>query len=115
MASVHLHRLMGAAAVAAAAAVASGCVGGTDPASDITTTTAVLNAHGHTDKGPASWWWEYSDVKVNLGTAKGVRVCGSAVGSTARCGPASSSTDVKLSQKVANPQPATTYWFRACG
>ena len=115
MASVHLHRLVGAAAVAAAAVVMSGCVGGTDPATEITTTSAVLNAHGHTNNGPAYWWWEYSDVKVNLGTTKGGRVCGSANDQTARCGPASSSTDVNLSQKVTNLQPATTYWFRACG
>jgi hypothetical protein len=98
-----------------AAFLIAGCVGQTDPATQITATGATLNAHGHTDNGPAYWWWEYSDVKANLGTPRGARVCGTAIGPGAHCGPAQATNDVHLETRVEDLRPGTTYYFRACG
>ena len=97
----------------------SACVGDTDPADKISSYSARLNAHGRTNDGPAKWWWEYSTVKANLGTASDKEVCGSlkpvGVAPDARCGPASVSTDVPLSFTLTELTADTTYYFRACG
>ena len=55
---------------------AVGCAGNTDPATNVTNVSAQLNAHGHTTGEPATWWWEYSTVQANLGTASDTEVCG---------------------------------------
>jgi Ca2+-binding RTX toxin-like protein len=85
----------------------TGCVGDTDPAAPVRGTRAQLNAHGHTNNGPAYWWWEY-------GTSQSAVTNGSGTDTLHR-GPASSDNDVKLSEIVKGLQPATTYYFRACG
>lgn len=41
-----------------AVAVLAGCVGDTDPATDVRAHPATLNAHVYTNDGPATWWWE---------------------------------------------------------
>ena len=69
-----------------------GCVGNTDPATNITNLSAKLNAHGFTNNGPATWWWEYDTVKSDLGTANDSEVCGNPPEADKRCGPASGGT-----------------------
>jgi phosphodiesterase/alkaline phosphatase D-like protein len=93
----------------------AGCVGNTDPATNVTTVSAKLNAHGRTNNGPAVWWWEYATNASNLGTAADVEVCGYPPEPDKRCGPAASSNDVALSTTVTGLRPDTTYYFRACG
>jgi sugar lactone lactonase YvrE len=90
-----------------------GCVGDTDPATDVTNVSATLNGHGRTTGQPATWWWEYSSNKSDLGTAKDTEVCGEEA--DRRCGPASSPNDVALHNSVDGLTPNTTYWFRFCG
>ena len=101
--------------LAVTSVVLVGCVGDTDPATDVTSTTATLHAHGRTNDGPAYWWWEFAEAEASLGTANGSRACGDATGANARCGPASSANDVKLSQAISNLKPGKAYFFRACG
>ena len=95
-----------------------GCVGNTDPATNITNLSAKLNAHGFTNNGPATWWWEYDTVKSDLGTANDSEVCGNPPEADKRCGPASGGTpgsQVPLGLTVTGLTPNTTYYFRACG
>ncbi len=82
-------RLLTLSAVLSVALVIAGCVGGTDPATNVTNVSAQLNGHGYTNDGPATWWWEYSTVKANLGTASDTEVCGYPPEADKRCGPAS--------------------------
>lgn len=90
-----------------ALALLAGCVGDTDPASRVSGTQAKLNAHGRTDNGPARWWWEYAQSEAAVRNGQGIK--------TPRRGPASSSSDVQLSETIQGLQPARYYWFRACG
>ena len=89
------------------ACVLAGCVGDTDPASNVRATQAQLNAHGRTNNGPASWWWEYGVNRSTVAGGGGTR--------TPRQGPASSPNDVNLSTVVRNLDPDQAYFFRACG
>jgi hypothetical protein len=89
------------------------CVGGTDPATNVRATQARLHAHGHTNDGPAEWWWEYSASRPTLESGGAPKVCGTEP--DGRCGPASSSAEVRLSTLVTGLSPDTTYHFRACG
>ena len=89
------------------------CSGGTDPATNVTNLSATLNAHGHTTGVAATWWWEYSTNKADLGTENDTEVCGQEADN--RCGPGTSSSDVPLHVSVTGLRPDTTYWFRACG
>jgi hypothetical protein len=101
--------------------VLASCAGATDPASNVTHVSAQLNAHGYSNDGPATWWWEYDTVKVELGTANDTEVCGSGAGPKEpdnRCGPAtggSQSNPIPVNVVVSGLQPDTTYYFRACG
>jgi hypothetical protein len=99
-------------AVVVAALVWAGCAGNTDPATNVTNLSAQLNAHGHTTGKPSVWWWEYSTVQANLGTATDTEVCGNST----RCGPAQAdnSGDIPVSVTVTGLTPDTTYYFRAC-
>jgi hypothetical protein len=108
-------RAVAFAGLAVTSVALAGCIGDTDPATDVTSTTATLHAHGRTNDGPAYWWWEFAEAESSLGSANGLRICGNATGADARCGPASSSNDVKLSQAVSNLKPGKAYFFRACG
>lgn len=99
--------------VVVAATGLAACVGGTDPATNVRATQARLHAHGHTNDGPAEWWWEYSSSRPALQSGGGTRVCGTEP--DGRCGPASSAAEVRLSTLVTGLTPDTTYHFRACG
>lgn len=109
-------RRLGIAAVVGVAGLAvAGCVGNTDPATNITNVSAKLNAHGRTNNGPAVWWWEYATAASALGTGSDLEVCGYPSEPDKRCGPAASPNDVPLSTTVTGLSPNTTYYFRACG
>jgi hypothetical protein len=105
--------------VAAGALLAlSACAGDTQPASHVKATQAQLNARGHTDKGPATWWWEYSTSQQALLAGQGTQVCGVGTGPKEpdkRCGPGEAATDVDLNVVVGGLSPSTDYYFRACG
>jgi hypothetical protein len=101
-------------ALLAVAACLSACVGSTESATDVASSSARLNAKGYADDGPARWWWEYDSVRADLGTANDIEVCNQST----RCGPASAgsaSSPVPLNTVVSGLTPATTYYFRACG
>jgi NHL repeat len=109
------HTILAALAMALALA---GCVGNTDPATNITTTSAQLNAHGYTDDGPATWWWEYDSRREDIGTANDTEVCGNPPEPDRRCGPAeggSAQNQIPVSVRVTKLTPNDTYFFRACG
>ena len=92
----------------------SACVGSTEPATNVTSSSAQLNAKGYANDGPARWWWEYDTVQADLGTANDTEVCGQGT----RCGPAtagSASSPISVNTVVTGLAPATTYYFRACG
>src|SRR5918999_4598867 len=79
------------------------CVGQTDPATNVTNVSAKLNAHGYTNDGPATWWWEYDTVRADLGTASDTEVCGFPPEADRRCGPAEGGTaqnQIPLSVRV---------------
>ena len=104
--------------VAALALGLSACVGDTDPATNVTNVSAQLNAHGHTDGGPATWWWEYATVQADLGTANDTEVCGgTGPRQPDRCGPAARGRTRSTLNTSSSPglTPNTTYYFRACG
>ncbi len=101
-----MRRVAVLAALVAAGALA-GCVGDTRSASTVRATQAQLNAYGHTDNGPAYWWWEYATTRRAVDNGQGTK--------TPRQGPASSAEDVSVNAVVKNLDPAQTYYFRACG
>ena len=88
-------------------ALLSGCLGDTDPASHLRATRAQLNAHGRTNNGPATFWWEYGTRRTAVAGGQGTR--------TPRRGPATSAAEVPLSEAVNGLQPDQPYYFRACG
>jgi Ca2+-binding RTX toxin-like protein len=92
--------------VAVMVLVAAGCVGGTDSATDVKAHSAKLWAHGRTDNGPAYWWWEYGTTRKAVEQGLGTK--------TARSGPASSATDVRVSKTVTGLDRVQSYYFRAC-
>jgi hypothetical protein len=51
------------------------CVGDTDPATNIGSNSATLNAHGYTNDGPARWWWEYSANRATVENDQAPEVC----------------------------------------
>ena len=93
--------------VAAAAAVVlltcAGCYGTTDPATQITQSSARFNAHGAANRGPATAYFEYEPTN---GTGF-VRT------TFERSWPAGASGS--FSEDVSGLLPATPYTFRLCG
>jgi Ca2+-binding RTX toxin-like protein len=87
--------------------VLAGCIGDTTDATDVRSTQAQLNARGHTNNGPAYWWWEYGTTRAAVKAGTGTK--------TPRQGPAASPTDVNVNTVVKNLAPSQAYYFRACG
>lgn len=103
-----IRRVLTAPVLVGAVAVLAGCVGNTDPATDVRATQAQLNAHGHTNNGPASWWWEYGTSRSSVANGQGTQ--------TPHQGPASSGTsDVSLNSVVKGLDKSQAYYLRACG
>jgi hypothetical protein len=79
----------------------SACVSGaTDPATDVTATTATLNAHGSAGGQPRTWWFEYGRTTSYGSRTPGGSVPGNFSGSVA--------------EEVTGLQPSTLYHFRIC-
>jgi hypothetical protein len=103
-----VRRVLSVVALVGAVALLTGCVGNTDLATDVRATQAQLNAHGHTNNGPASWWWEYGISRGAVSNGQGTQ--------TPHAGPASSgSSDVSLKTVVKGLDRSQSYYFRACG
>jgi Ca2+-binding RTX toxin-like protein len=94
-------------ALMAAASILAGCVGDTDQATDVRAHQAQLNAHGHTNNGPAYWWWEWATTRKAVANGQGTK--------TPKQGPASAATDVSLHTTLTNLDNDQAYYFRACG
>lgn len=84
-----------------------GCIGTTEPPTDLRSTRVDLHARGHTNNGPASWWWEYGEVRRGVVNGQGTK--------TPRQGPASSAADVYLTWRLNALDPGQRYYYRACG
>lgn len=87
-------------------AVLAGCVGDTQPPSGVQANQVDLQARGRTDNGPASWWWEYGEVRKRVKNGQGTK--------TPRQGPAASATDFSVSWRVTGLDEGQTYFYRAC-
>jgi hypothetical protein len=83
--------------------VLAGCYGSTEPATDVGTKTATLNAQGKANNGPATAFFEY--------WVRG------ASGSTQQTDPAHVPAGAQgaFSEKVTGLDPDTSYSFRLCG
>jgi hypothetical protein len=91
-----------------AGAALSACAASTDPATDVGSTTARLNAHGHTDSTPAHFEFQYARNAALLGTADQF--------TTPVRGPIPPHVpDVSFGEQVKALRPATSYAFRVCG
>jgi hypothetical protein len=104
--------LVAAVAVLGALAVA-GCAATTDPPSDVTASSAVLQAKGRTDSTPAHYYFQYSVNPNALGTGFGQQ--------TPTRGPIPAGVQtsggglVPFSEAVSGLKPATTYYYQVCG
>ncbi len=91
----------------------AGCAASTDPASDLTASSATLNAQGRTDSTPAHFYFEYSTAANALGTGFGLQ--------TPTRGPIPAGTSgpngrlLPFSEQVSGLKPSTTYYYRVCG
>jgi hypothetical protein len=90
----------------------NGCYAATDPAANVGSWTAVLNANGYTDSSPAHFYFEYAAAKADLGTPQALRTPTRQIPANVR---ASDGKGFPFSEKVSPLEPATTYWFRICG
>ncbi len=91
------------AAVSVVALVGSGCYGSTEPATNITSTSATLNAHGTANNGPAVTVFNYRPTNNP----------GGGFLSPPLHWPAGASGS--FSQKVEDLFPNTEYMFQLCG
>jgi hypothetical protein len=106
-------RLAISALVTGAACLAlTGCVGITDPATNVASTSARLNAHGHTDATSARYSFRYDTDPAALSTTVASR--------TPRRGPVpphvpAGGGDVAFSETVTGLEPGRTYFYEVCG
>src|ERR1700733_11724689 len=107
-----VRRLLAVVAVLSCAVLA-GCAATTDPASDVTASTARLNARGRSDGTPAHYYFQYSTAANALGTGFGLQ--------TPTRGPIPGGTSgpggglLPFSEQVTGLSPNTTYYYRVCG
>jgi FG-GAP-like repeat/FG-GAP repeat len=90
----------------------SGCAATTDPASNVGSTTATLNAQGRTDSTPGHFEFQYAKSPGALGTASGQQ--------TPTSGPIPPDTPgggklAAFGEGVTGLTPGTTYFYRICG
>jgi glycine rich protein len=102
-----------AAVAVLGALVVAGCAATTDPPSDVTASSAVLQAKGRTDSTPAHYYFQYSVNPNALGTGFGQQ--------TPTRGPIPAGVHgpnnglVAFSEAVSGLKPNTTYYYRVCG
>jgi hypothetical protein len=88
-------------ALLASALLLSGCLSGaTDPATDVTATTATLNGHGNADGAQRTWFFEYGTTTSYGTKTQGGTVPGDFNGAVA--------------EEVTGLEPETEYHFRIC-
>jgi FG-GAP-like repeat len=85
----------------------SACTAETRPASNVGSTSATLNARGHTDGTPAHYEFQYATSEAALGTAAGAQ--------TPTRGPIPPHVSAPFSEPVGGLTFGTTYFFRVCG
>ena len=84
------------------------CGGNTTPATNVTDTSATLNAVGTCSGGspnPCRWYWQY-------GTGGGYQYTTPVQGP---CGPRCNATNVPISWDVTGLAPGTVYQYQVCG
>jgi hypothetical protein len=102
-----------AVVAAVGALVVAGCAATTDPPSDVTASSARLQAKGRTDSTPAHYFFQYSVNPNALGTGFGQQ--------TPTRGPIPAGVQtsggglVAFSEAVTGLRPGTTYYYRVCG
>jgi hypothetical protein len=107
-----MRRFGGLVSAVGAVAVLAGCAALTDPATNVTSTSATLNAHGQTNGTPAHYYFRYANNESDLGTAAAKR--------TPRRGPIPPNTpgnggNVSFAENVSGLSPGRTYFFEVCG
>jgi VCBS repeat protein len=90
----------------ACALVLAGCYAQTEPASDVGSTSATLNAHGFTAGKQGQAFFQYSSAKNALGTGFGQQTP-TLTFPTGVSGP--------FTARVSGLSPGTNYWYRVCG
>ncbi|MEA2307252.1 MAG: hypothetical protein QOH43_4532 [Solirubrobacteraceae bacterium] len=109
--SRHPARITAVAVAVAASAWLAACGGGTDPATQVTPTSAVLRAHGHTDASAGHYEFQYAAAASALGTMAGY--------TTPVRGPipahVPATGDIAFGEQVKALRPSTTYSYRVCG
>src|SRR5437660_68787 len=108
-----LMRRLFAVVAAVSCAVLAGCAATTDPASDLTASSARLNADGRTDSTPAHYYFQYSTAANALGTGFGLQTPTRGPIPAGTSGPGD--TLLPFSESVSGLKPGTTYYFRVCG
>lgn len=99
------------AIVACGGLALSGCMAFTDDATQVTQTSARLNAHGHTDDSPAHYYFRYANEGDDLPTAAAKRTPRRDV--PAHVG--SPGHDVAFHEDVTGLLPGRVYIFEVCG
>jgi hypothetical protein len=105
-----MRRLLCAVAVLGGLA-AAGCIGITDPASNVGQTTARLNAHGRTDDTSAHFYFRYANQEADLPTAAAKRT-------PTRTVPAHRPDNGEFGyfgENVTDLSPGRNYFFELCG
>jgi VCBS repeat protein len=84
----------------------AGCYAQTEPASDVGSTSATLNAHGLTTGKQGQAFFQYSTSKNALGTGFGLQT------PTLTFPP---NVSGPFTARVSGLSPGTNYWYRVCG
>jgi hypothetical protein len=104
-------RTLACALTVAAAFALTGCVALTSPASNVSQTSARLNANGHSDDSPAHFYFRYADGKADLQTAAALRTPQHGVPAHVP----EDGSNLAFWENVTQLSPGRLYWFEVCG